>query len=166
MKKLLLCVLTFTLLIGCQDNNQNSVDLKMSVFKKNTETTKAWLDAFMQNDSTAFFSDKYMSDDFIWSPPAVGMDSLPKADWEKAFRDFMTNFNNKKLTNPQYFAALDENNLPDGNVRAYGTWTSNFASNGKKSMLKWYAVLQFNEEGKLSHYMEWYDSADLSKEFD
>jgi hypothetical protein len=33
-------------------------------------------------------------------------------------------------------------------------------------MLKWYAVLQFNEEGKLSHYMEWYDSADLSKEFD
>ena len=166
MKKLLLCVLTFTLLTGCQDNNQNSVDLKMSVFKKNTETTKAWLDAFMQNDSTAFFSDKYMSDDFIWSPPAVGMDALPKADWEKAFRGFMTNFNNKKLTNPQYFAALDENNLPDGNVRAYGTWTSNFASNGKKSMLKWYAVLQFNKEGKLSHYMEWYDSADLSKEFD
>ena len=120
----------------------------------------------MQNDSTAFFSDKYMSDDFIWSPPAVGMDSLPKAEWEKAFRGFMSNFDNKKLTNPQYFAALDEDNVPDGNVRAYGTWTSNFASNGKKSMLKWYAVLQFNEEGKLSHYMEWYDSADLSKEFD
>ena len=60
MKKLLLCVLTFTLLTGCQDNNQTSVDSKMSVFKKNTETTKAWLDAFMQNDSTAFFSDKYM----------------------------------------------------------------------------------------------------------
>ena len=41
MKKLLLCVLTFTLLTGCQDNNQNSVDLKMSVFKKNTETNNA-----------------------------------------------------------------------------------------------------------------------------
>ena len=26
--------------------------------------------------------------------------------------------------------------------------------------------LQFNEEGKLAHYMEWYDSADLAKEFD
>jgi len=65
MKKLLLCVLTFTLLTGCQDNNQNSVNSKMSVFKKNTETTKAWLDAFMQNDSTAFFSDKYMSDDIF-----------------------------------------------------------------------------------------------------
>ena len=108
----------------------------------------------MQNDSTAFFSDKFMSDDFIWSPPAVGMDSLPKSELEKAFRGFMSNFDNKKLTNPQYFAALDEDNLPDGNVRVYGTLTSNFASNGKKSMLKLYAVLQFNEEGKLSHYME------------
>ena len=27
-------------------------------------------------------------------------------------------------------------------------------------------ILQFNEEGKLAHYMEWYDSADLAKEFD
>ena len=26
--------------------------------------------------------------------------------------------------------------------------------------------LVFNEEGKLAHYMEWYDSADLAKEFD
>ena len=97
MKKLLLCVLTFTLLTGCQDNNQTSVDSKMSVFKKNTETTKAWLDAFMQNDSTAFFSDKYMSDDFIWSPPAVGMDSLPKSEWEKAFRGFMSISTTKNL---------------------------------------------------------------------
>ena len=166
MKKLLYFAFAFALLTGCQNNNQSNVTSKMNVFNKNTETTKAWLEAFMQNDSTAFFSDKYMSEDFIWSPPAVGMDSLPKTEWEKAFRFFMSNYDNKKLTNPQYFAALDENNLPDGNVRAYCTWTSNFASNGKKSMLKWYAVLQFNEEGKLAHYMEWYDSADLAKEFD
>ncbi len=166
MKKIFLFAFLCAFTIGCEQNNQTPENSKMNVFKKNTETTKAWLDAFVRNDSTAFFSDKYMSEDFIWSPPAVGMDSLPKAEWEKAFRFFMSNYDNKKLTNPQYFAALGEDNLPDGNVRAYGTWTSNFASNGKKSMLKWYAVLQFNEEGKLSHYMEWYDSADLSKEFD
>ena len=112
MKKLLFCTFAFALLTGCQNNNQSNVTSKMSVFNKNTETTKAWLEAFMQNDSTAFFSDKYMSDDFIWSPPAVGMDSLPKADWEKAFRGFMTNFNNKKLTNPQYFAIFDLRDNP------------------------------------------------------
>lgn len=166
MKKLIVLFILATLVLSCQENKQTVENSKMSLFKKNTETTKAWLDAFMKNDSTTFFSDKFMSDDFIWSPPAVGMDSLPKSEWEKAFRGFMTNFDNKKLTNPQYFAALDEDNLPDGNVRVYGTWTSNFASNGKKSMLKWYAVFQYNEEGKMSHYMEWYDSADLSKVFD
>ena len=36
----------------------------------------------------------------------------------------------------------------------------------KKSMLKWYAVFRYDDEGKIGHYMEWYDSADLSKEFD
>lgn len=166
MKKLIVLFILTTLVLSCQENKQTVENSKMSLFKKNTETTKAWLDAFMKNDSTTFFSDKFMSDDFIWSPPAVGMDSLPKSEWEKAFRGFMTNYDNKKLTNPQYFAALDEDNLPDGNVRVYGTWTSNFASTGKKSMLKWYAVFQYNEEGKMSHYMEWYDSADLSKVFD
>ena len=144
MKKLILCAFTFALFYGCQENNLDPKNSKMSIFKKNTETTKAWLDAFMQNDSTAFFSDKYISDDFIWSPPAVGMDSLPKSQWEKAFRGFMSNFDNKKLTNPQYFAALDEDNLPDGNVRAYGTWTSNFASNGKKSMLCYNIMMKEN----------------------
>ena len=113
MRKIILCAFTLALLVGCQENNQTSTNSKMSVFKKNTETTKAWLGAFMQNDSTAFFSDKYMSEDFIWSPPAVGMDSLPKADWKKAFRAFMVNYDNKKLTNPQYFAALDDDNLPN-----------------------------------------------------
>ena len=166
MKKLIALLILSTLVLSCQEKKQTSEDSIMSLFKKNTETTKAWLDAFMKNDSTTFFSDKFMSDDFIWSPPAVGMDSLPKSEWEKAFRGFMTNYDNKTLTNPQYFAALDDDNLPDGNVRVYGTWTSNFADTGKKSMLKWYAVFQYNEEGKLSHYMEWYDSADLSKVFD
>jgi len=65
MRKIILCAFTLALLVGCQENNQTSTNSKMSVFKKNTETTKAWLGAFMQNDSTAFFSDKYMSDDFI-----------------------------------------------------------------------------------------------------
>ena len=40
------------------------------------------------------------------------------------------------------------------------------ASYGNAGHFSPYAVLQFNEEGKLAHYMEWYDSADLSKEFD
>ena len=167
MKKLLLFLVGTAFLVSCgQTPKEAPVNPKMDVFNKNVATTKEWLRDFMENDSTSFFSNKYIGKDFIWSPPAVGMDSLPREQWENAFKGFMSNYDNKMLLNAQYFAALDEENLPDGNVRVYGTWNSTFAETGKKSKLKWYAVFRYDEEGKIAHYMEWYDSADLSKEFD
>ena len=167
MKKLFLLLIAITLLIRCdQAQKEAPVNLKMDIFKTNVATTKAFLSSFMKNDSVTFFSDKYIGKDFMWSPPAVGMDSLPRMQWESAFKGFMVNFDNKMLKDAKYFAALDENNIPDGSVRVYGTWNSVFAKTGKKSMLKWYAVFRYDEQGKIAHYMEWYDSADLSKEFD
>jgi len=167
MKKLILSFLVTAFLVGCNETPKEvQANPKMNTFNKNVGTTKAFLNSFMENDSLTFFSDKYIGKDFMWSPPAVGMDSLPREQWEGAFKGFMANFDNKTLKNAQYYAALDEQNLPDGNVRVYGTWNSNFASTGKKSMLKWYAVFRYDDEGKIGHYMEWYDSADLSKEFD
>ena len=167
MKKLFLLLVATAFLVSCgQTPKEAPVNPKMDVFNINVATTKAFLSSFMENDSATFFSNKYIGKDFIWSPPAVGMDSLPRVQWEEAFKGFMANFDNKMLINSEYYAALDEENLPDGNVRVYGTWNSTFAETGKKSMLKWYAVFRYDEEGKIAHYMEWYDSADLSKEFD
>ena len=167
MRKILLFFVASAFLLSCNEAQKElPVNPKMDVFAKNVITTKAFLSSFMENDSISFFSNKYIGKDFIWSPPAVGMDSLPREQWENAFKGFMSNYDNKMLLNAQYFAALDEENLPDGNVRVYGTWNSTFAETGKKSKLKWYAVFKYNEEGKIAHYMEWYDSADLSKEFD
>ena len=166
MKKILLFV-GITFLVSCsQTPKEAPVNPKMDVFNKNVATAKAWLRDFMENDSTTLFSDKYATKDFIWSPPAVGMDSLPREQWENQVKIFMSIYENKMLEDAQYSAALNEENLPDGNVRVYGTWNSTFAKTGKKSKLKWYAVIKFNEEGKIVHQMEWFDSADLSKEFD
>ncbi|MDP4724251.1 MAG: hypothetical protein NWS31_08120 [Crocinitomicaceae bacterium] len=166
MKKILLFV-GITFLVSCsQTPKEAPVNPKMDVFNKNVATAKAWLRDFMENDSTTLFSDKYATKDFIWSPPAVGMDSLPREQWENQVKIFMSIYENKMLEDAQYSAALNEENLPDGNVRVYGTWNSTFAKTGKKSKLKWCAVIKFNEEGKIVHQMEWFDSADLSKEFD
>ena len=167
MKKLLLLLVATAFLVSCgQTPKEAPVNPKMDVFNKNVATTKAWLRDFMENDSTTLFSDKYATKDFIWSPPAVGMDSLPREQWENQVKSFMSIYENKMLEDAQYFAALNEENLPDGNVRVYGTWNSTFAKTGKKSKLKWYAVIKFNEEGKIVHQMEWFNSADLLKEFD
>lgn len=167
MKQFIYLLATSFIFFSCQQAAPLEVqNVKMETFKKNVETTKAWLAAFSENDSLTFFSDEYISEDFLWSPPGVGMDSISKEEWKNAFRFFMTNYDNKQLTKPQYFAALDEENQPDGNVRVYGEWNSNFAATGKKSKLKWYAVFRFDEQGRIKEQMEWYDSADLSKEFD
>ena len=114
MKKLFL-LLTTAFLVSCdQAPKEAPVNPKMDVFNTNVATTKAFLSSFMENDSVTFFSDKYIGKDFIWSPPAVGMDSLPRVQWEGAFKGFMANFDNKMLMNTKYYAALDEENLPDG----------------------------------------------------
>ena len=75
MKKLLLLLVATAFLVSCgQTTKEAPVNQKMDVFNKNVATTKAWLRDFMENDSTTLFSDKYATKDFIWSPPAVGMD--------------------------------------------------------------------------------------------
>lgn len=167
MKKLVLLLTAIIILASCQEITPEPVtpqpDVNMENFNKNVETTKAFIDAFCANDSTSFAS--FVSDDFIWSPPSVGSDSLTKAEWENAMKSFMKAFTDKKLTNAQYFAGLDDDQSPNGDVRVYGEWNSKHAESGKDAKLKWYAVYFFNEQGKIVHQAEWYDTADLSKEF-
>lgn len=167
MKKTIFLFTAIVLLASCQEKVQEPQepmpDPNMVIFHKNVETTKAFLGAFSNNDSLNF--GQFVTDDFIWSPPSVGSDSLPRATWEEAMKGFMKAYNNKELTDAQYFAGLGEDQKPNGDVRVYGLWKSVNAETGKDSRLKYYAVYFFNDEGKITHQAEWYDTADLTKEF-
>lgn len=138
-------------------------DPNMEKFENNVETVKAAMAAFCAKDFDKMSS--YQTDDFIWSPPSVGQDSLPKAEYEKAMKGFMEAYNDITFTEAEYFAGLGEDQKPNGDVRVYGLWKSKHASSGKDSMLKYYGVFFFNDEGKITHTAEWYDTADLMKEF-
>ena len=170
MKNLIL-ILTLTLfVIGCQEKAPApaeaevvEVDPNMEKFQMNVETTKAMLKAFCEKDSTKMFS--YVTEDYIWSPPSVGQDSLPRSTWEEAMKGFMASYNDIEFTNDLYFAGLDEDQKPNGDVRVYGLWKSKMAESGADQRLKWYAVLFFNDEGKITHTAEWYDTADLTREY-
>ena len=59
---------------------------------------------------------------------------------------------------------LDSTEKFDGSVRVYGLWNSKFAKNGKTGLLKYYASMDFNKEGKMVSIMEYYNPADLSIE--
>ena len=91
MKKIILLVAAIVLLASCQEKVKEPEapmpDPNMEKFHKNVETTKAFLEAFSNNDSLNFGS--YITEDFIWSPPSVGSDSLPRADYEEAMKGHM-----------------------------------------------------------------------------
>ena len=171
MKNFVLFFAVFTLLAACQEKAAPvpkeeiaEVDPNMETFQKNVETAKAYLAAFCKEDSTKLFS--YVTDDYIWSPPSVGRDSLPRETWEEAMKGFMAAYDNIEFTNGLYFAGLGEDQKPNGDVRVYGLWKSKMAETGDEQRLKWYAVLFFNEEGKIVHSAEWYDTADLTKPYE
>ncbi len=170
MRHLILFFTALLVLTACQEKAPEpqepevaEVDPMMEKFHKNVETTKAMLQAFCDKDSTKFFS--YVSDDFIWSPPSVGQDSLPMETWKEAMKGFMAAYNDIEFTNGQYYAGLDEDQKPNGDVRTYGLWKSKMAETGAEQRLKWYSVGFFNEEGKIVHMAEWYDTADLTREY-
>ena len=172
MKKVVLLLTAIVMMASCKEKAPETMvpetmvsvtDTNMETFQENVKTIKAFLAAFSVHDSTKVVS--YVMDDFVWSPPSVGSDSLPRSTWEEGMKGFMNAYNDKKFTEAQYFAGLDDNQKPNGDVRVYGVWNSTFADTGKDSKLKYYAVYFFNEEGKITQQAEWYDTADLSKEF-
>ena len=75
------------------------------------------------------------------------------------------------LMNTKYNAGFQDVNeetlQADGSVRVYGTWKGTYALQQERRVcLNGMQFFRYDAEGKIAHYMEWYDSADLSKEFD
>ena len=94
----------------------------------------------------------YVTDNFMWSPPAVGQDSLSKDVWYAQMQVFMSTFNDITFTNPLWRKGVDMDNNLDGSVRVYGLWNSKFASSGKTGLLKYYCTFDFDKDGKIVHY--------------
>ena len=43
------------------------------------------------------------------------------------------------------------------NLRVYGTWSSIHTESGKKTYSKWYAIVNFNEAGKIVRFNDWFN---------
>jgi quercetin dioxygenase-like cupin family protein len=122
------------------DSNQAA----LKKFEANSKTVSMFFEAFSNNDIDKMKS--YVVDDFLWTPPMSNLDSLSVEDWESQMRLFNDLYDNIQFTNAQYFAGLDDNMKPNGDVRVYGTWKSNYALTGEATELDYYSVLFFNEE--------------------
>ena len=69
---------------------------------------------------------------------------------------WMTEFEVFSFNDRQYYPGVDDNFVPDGSVRTYGTWVGTHNS-GATTVSKYYSVTQYNDEGKIVTALEWFD---------
>ena len=156
MKKIITLIVCSLFVINCDSNS-----VEMTNYKENEATAKKFYQSF--SDEKLDEMKSFVTDDYTWSPPPTGVDSLDINTWFGAMQGFNNDFKNIEFTEQLYFAGLDENQKPNGDVRVYGTWKSLNALTNKPVEMDYYAVLFFNNEGKIYHLSEWYNTADLDK---
>jgi len=162
MKKFLLSLVIVAALVACNNSTAVKTTTAEEAYTKNLATAQAFEAAFAAEDSVKMRS--YVSDNFMWSPPAVGQDSLSKDVWYAQMQVFMSTFNDITLTNPLWRKGVDNDNNFDGSVRVYGVWKSKFTSSGKTGLLKFYASYEFDKDGKIALQQEYFNVEDLTIE--
>ena len=74
----------------------------MMNYEKNTLTAKKFYQSFSDKKLDQMRS--FVTDDFTWSPPPTGVDSLDVDKWLNSMKGFNNAFNNIEITEQLYFA--------------------------------------------------------------
>ena len=85
------------------------------------------------------------------------MTLLSKDQWKQAMKGWHAEFENFKFSDRQYYPGVDEEFIPNGSVRVYGTWSSTHKATGKNTETKYYAVIEYDEDNLGKGTMEWFD---------
>ncbi len=80
-----------SLLAACTHTKPTANNPAEAAYTKNLAIAKKFIEAFLAKGSITIAS--LGTDDFMWSPPPVGADSLPKAKWYAAMKKFMSTYN-------------------------------------------------------------------------
>lgn len=137
----------------------SAFDEGVAKFNVNVEIADATFNLFENGDLDGMIAN--YADDLIWSPPNTS-DSLSKEVWAEGMRGWHAEFENFKFRDRQYYPGVSEGDyIPDGGVRVYGVWDFTHKATGKVLSQKYYAVLQFNDEGKIIADLEWFDQGGI-----
>ena len=162
MKKILFSSIAALTLFACNQKKEPNENLEK--YNKNLVVAKQFFEAVSTEDSTKEAS--LLSDDFKADGTEIGKDSLSKEVFLKGDREIMIMLNEIKFMNADYYPGVDSSYKISSEVRVYGTWVSKFASTGKISRMKYYAVFKFNDAGLITNLEERCNLADLTKQLD
>lgn len=162
MKTLIICVASI-LLIGCNlsstrpDSGMNSET--KALYDKNLGLLKEMISAY-ENEQLDKWS-TYVADSAVWNPASYGAMPGTKETWAAALAGYVSEWDSIRLMNANFLPGVDQLTKEfDGSVRFYGLWVGKHKS-GVETSLRYYATADFNSDGKLVVYSEYFDAGGL-----
>ena len=178
MKKIiLLCGLL--LIVSCADvNNSNAVsDENQAKFEQHIESFRTFAKGFNAEDMEMTLS--VVSEDVQWSPPYYNGGQLVGYDeFKSAVQGYFDNFDEIEFMegegpnmNPNadpnensaywsgslYSSATPTDNPEPNGLRVYGVWKWKHTETGAEGGNKWYGLINFGDDGKISGFSDWMD---------
>ena len=170
-----LAILLIILFVSCQTPTSGVSETNSNTFEQNVQTIKdTWILGFEEENLEKAIS--FMADSIKWTGPngnTVGMESLKQSIqyWMETF-DEMTYSEGDGLPGTDVgfwggntYPASQAMSGPN-TVRMYGTWSMKNTATGKTAKTKHYAVLTFNEDGKVHTATEYASFDDVRNSFE
>ena len=170
-----LAILLIILFVSCQAPTSGVTETDSNTFEQNVQTIKdTWIQGFEEENLEKAIS--FMSDSIKWTGPSgdtVGIESIKQSIqyWMETF-DEMTYSEGDGLpgTNVGFWGGntypVSQAMSGPNNVRMYGTWSMKNTETGKTAKTKHYAVLTFNEDGKVHTATEYASFDDVRNSFE
>ena len=170
-----LAILLIILFVSCQTPTSVVSETNSNTFEQNVQTIKdTWIQGFEEENLEKAIS--FMADSIKWTGPngnTVGMESL-----KQSIQYWMDTFDEMTYSEGDGLPGTDlgfwgGNTYPvsqamsgPNNVRMYGTWSMKNTATGKTAKTKHYAVLTFNEDGKVHTATEYASFDDVRSSFE
>ena len=170
-----LAILLIILFVSCQAPTSGVSETDSNTFEQNVQTIKdTWIQGFEEENLEKAIS--FMAYSIKWTGPngnTVGMESLKQSIqyWMDTF-DEMTYSEGDGLpgTDVGFWGGntypISQAMSGPNNVRMYGTWSMKNTATGKTAKTKHYAVLTFNEDGKVHTATEYASFDDVRSSFE
>ena len=170
-----LAILLIILFVSCQAPTSGVSETDSNIFEQNVQTIKdTWIQGFEEENLEKAIS--FMADSIKWTGPngdTVGMESL-----KQSIQYWMETFDEMSYSEGDGLPGTDVgfwggNTYPvsqamsgPNNVRMYGTWSMKNTASGKTAKTKHYAVLTFNEDGKVHTATEYASFDEVRNSFE
>ena len=152
MKKFYLCIIALTM-FGCQQG-----------LHPDFEGNKAMIEKFLElqgNEQDPQAQMDMIHPDLQWQPAFHGSKQIGKEAFGEYLMGWQTAMEDVTFTAQAYLPGVsNETGLPDGSVRAYGTWTGTHSASGKKWSLTTYHTWDF-KDGKIIAGGDYFDAGGL-----